>query len=111
MSENTVLMAICTGHAQARKAIAELRRLGFDMTRVSVFGRAYLSDEEVIGCYTAGGRLRARGGSAAFWDRCGRCSARAGFSQCPELGRSSGRHGPFVRALVATTDDGAALGV
>ena len=69
MPEDTVLIAICTGHTQAEKAIAELWRLGLNMTNLSVFGKAYLSDEYVVGCYIADGRSKALGGSVAFWDR------------------------------------------
>ena len=67
MSENKALVAICAGHAQAERAILELKRLGFDVKNLSVFGKAYASEEEFVGLYTAGGRLWARGGSVAFW--------------------------------------------
>ena len=108
MPENRVLIAICTGHAQVERAILELKWLGFDMTNVSVFGRAYLNDEEVVGCYTAAGRLRAHGGSAAFWDRLWNLLGGGGLFLVPGIGPVVVA-GPFVRTLVAAIEDGGAV--
>jgi hypothetical protein len=69
MPENKALVAICNGRVQVEKTIAELQRLGFDMKQVSVVSKAYVSDEEIAGCYVADGHLRVCGGSAAFWEQ------------------------------------------
>ncbi len=105
MPENTVLIAICTGHTQAEKAIAELWRLGLNMTNLSVFGKAYLSDEYVVGCYIADGRLKALGGSVAFWDRLWKSLGEGGLFLVPGIGPVVVA-GSFVRTLVATIEDG-----
>ena len=87
MTENKAIIAICVGHTQAEKAIAELQQLGFARTNLSVFGKAYASDGNVVGCYTSGGHLKTRGGSLAFWDCCGICSVTAVSSSYPTSGR------------------------
>jgi hypothetical protein len=109
MPENKALVAICLGHAQAEKAIAELTRLGFDVKNLSVFRKAYLGEEEFVGLYTAGERLLARGGAAAFWERLWALLGDGGFFLVPGIGPVV-LAGPFVHTLAATVDDGVAVG-
>ncbi|MGO8751175.1 MAG: hypothetical protein ACLQNE_34955 [Thermoguttaceae bacterium] len=109
MSENKALVAICAGHAQAERAILELKRLGFDVKNLSAFGKAYASEEEVVGLYTAGGRLWARGGSVAFWERLWDLLGDGGFFLVPGIGPVV-LAGSFVHTLVAAIDDRVAVG-
>jgi len=102
MPENKVLVAICSDHAQAEKAIAELQRVGFDMKHVSVFGKAYVSDEEIIGCYVTGGRFKVRGGSATFWERLWSLLGEAGLFVVPGIGPVV-IAGSLIDALATTT--------
>jgi hypothetical protein len=106
MLENRVLVAICNGHAQAEKAITELQRLGFDMKQVSVVSKAYVSDEEIVGCYVAGGRLRVRGGSAAFWERLWDLLGEGGLFVIPGIGPVV-IAGSLVNTLAAPAKDAA----
>lgn len=109
MSENKVLVAICNGHAQAEKAIAELQRLGFDMKQVSVVSKAYVSDEEIVGCYVADGRLKVHGGSVAFWERLWSLLGEAGLFVVPGIGPVV-IAGSLVSAIAATAKDAAVAG-
>ena len=109
MPENKALVAVCIAHAQAEEAIAELERLGFDVKNLSVFRKAYLHEEEFAGLYTAGERLLARGGSAAFWERMWDLLGDAGFFLVPGIGPLL-LAGPFIHTLVATVDNGVAVG-
>ena len=109
MTENKAIIAICAGHTQAEKAIADLQQLGFTRTHLSVFGKAYASDGDVVGCYTSGGHLKARGGSLAFWDRLWNLLGDGGFFLVPNVGPVA-IAGSFVRALVTTIDEGVAIG-
>ena len=99
MTENKAIIAICAGHTQAEKAIADLQQLGFTRTHLSVFGKAYASDGDVVGCYTSGGHLKARGGSLAFWDRLWNLLGDGGFFLVPNVGPVA-IAGSFVRALL-----------
>jgi len=104
MSENKALVAICNGRVQAEKAIAELQRLGFDMKQVSVVSKAYVSDEEIVGCYVVDGRIRALGGSAAFWERLWGLLGEAGLFVVPGIGPVV-IAGSLVNALAPTIKD------
>jgi hypothetical protein len=109
MPENKALVAICNGHAQVERAIAELLRLGFHAKNLSVFRKAHLDEEEFVGLYTAGERLLARGGSAAFWERMWDLLGDGGFFLVPRIGPVV-LAGPFIHTLVAAVDDGVAVG-
>ncbi len=109
MSENKALVAICNGHVQAEKAVAELQRLGFDMKQVSVVSKAYVSDEDLVGCYVVDGRIRALGGSAAFWERLWSILSEAGFFVVPGIGPVV-IAGALVNALVTTVKDAVVAG-
>jgi hypothetical protein len=109
MSENKALVAICSGHAQADKVIAELHQVGFDMKHVSVLGKAYVSDEEIIGCYVADGRLMVLGGSAAFWERLWSLLGEAGLFVVPGIGPVV-IAGSLVDALATTVKDAVIIG-
>ena len=104
MSENKALVAICNGHAQAGKAIAELQQLGFDMKQISVVGKAYVSDEEIVGCYVADDRFRVRGGSAAFWEWLWGLLGEAGLFVVPGIGPVV-IAGSLVSALTTTVEE------
>jgi hypothetical protein len=56
-----------TSHAEVEKAIQSLSKAGFDMTKLSVVGKGYHSEEHPIGFYTAGDRMKTWGGTGAFW--------------------------------------------
>ena len=54
-------------HAAAEDAIRTLGQSGFDMKQLSLVGKGHHSEERPMGSYTAGDRIKAWGGSGAFW--------------------------------------------
>ena len=54
-------------HADADAAVKELGLAGFDITRLSVLGKGYHTDEHVTGFYNQGDRVRFWGTRGAFW--------------------------------------------
>lgn len=54
-------------HYQAETAVKTLAQAGFDIRQLSVVGRGYHSEENVVGFYNAGGRIRIWGNYGAFW--------------------------------------------
>lgn len=61
------VVAVYDTHVEAETAIRELQQMGFDMTRLSIVGKDYHSDEEVVGYYTAGDRMKSWGTTGAIW--------------------------------------------
>ena len=54
-------------HAEAEDAIYRLSKAGIDVKKLSLIGKGYHTEEHPIGFYTAGERIRAWGGTGAFW--------------------------------------------
>jgi hypothetical protein len=67
MSEKNSVVAIFESHERAEDAIRELEKSGFDMKKLSIIGRDYHSEENVVGYYTAGDRMMYWGKLGAFW--------------------------------------------
>jgi uncharacterized membrane protein len=67
MSEKNAVVAIYPSHPQAEEALKELQKSGFDMKKLSIVGKDYHSDEQVIGYYNAGDCMKRWGKYGAFW--------------------------------------------
>src|ERR1700690_4161872 len=67
MPEKNAVVAIYPDHSQAEEALKELQRSGFDMKKLSIVGKDYHSDEQVVGYYNAGDRMKRWGKTGAFW--------------------------------------------
>jgi len=61
------VVAVYASHPAAEAAVKELQKSGFDMTKLSIVGRDYHTDEHVVGYYNAGPRMKAWGKTGAFW--------------------------------------------
>jgi hypothetical protein len=64
---NNAVVAIYQSHAEAETAIKALQQSGFDMKKLSIVGRDYHTDENVVGYYNAGDRMKYWGTRGAFW--------------------------------------------
>ena len=51
----------------AEQAVSKLRDASFDVTKLSIIGRDYHTDEKVVGYYTTGERMKYWGVRGAFW--------------------------------------------
>jgi hypothetical protein len=67
MNENNIAVAIFGSHTDAETAIKELQHTGFDMTKLSIVGRNYHTEEHVVGYYNMGDRMKSWGKVGAFW--------------------------------------------
>ena len=67
MNENNSVVAVYASHMTAEAAVKELQRSGFDMKKLSIVGRDYQTDEQVVGYYNTGDRMKAWGKTGAFW--------------------------------------------
>ena len=67
MTKNNSVVAIFKSHIEAEAAVKELQHSGFDMKKLSIVGRDYHTDENVVGYYNAGDRMKYWGKLGAFW--------------------------------------------
>ena len=67
MTKPDIAVAVYDTHTKAEDAVKALQRAGFDMTKVSIIGRGYHTDEHVVGFLNAGDRAKVFGKFGAFW--------------------------------------------
>jgi uncharacterized membrane protein len=67
MSEKNSVVAIFNIHTEAEAAVKELQKAGFDMKKLSIVGKDYHSEENVVGYYNTGDRVKYWGKLGAFW--------------------------------------------
>ncbi len=67
MPDTNAVIAVYDSHSAAEDAVKELQKSGFDMKKLSVVGKDYHTDEQVVGYYNAGDRMKYWGKSGAFW--------------------------------------------
>lgn len=63
---NAVVATYAT-HEAAEQAVRELERTGVDMRKLSIVGKDYYTEEDVVGYYTIGDRMKKWGKMGAAW--------------------------------------------
>lgn len=61
------VVAIFDSHQDAEAALNTLQQAGIDVTKLSIVGRDYQSEEHVTGYYNTGDRVKYWGKLGAFW--------------------------------------------
>jgi hypothetical protein len=61
------VVAVFNKQTAAENAIKDLKDAGFDIKKLAVIGRDYQSEEDVVGFYNAGDRMKYWGKWGAFW--------------------------------------------
>jgi len=64
---NNSAVAVFHNHTGAEWAIKELQKSGFDMKKLSIVGKDYHTEEQVVGFYNTGDRMAVWGKFGAFW--------------------------------------------
>jgi len=109
MHTQTAPVYIYNTHVEAEEAIQSLSRAGFDVTKLSLIGKGYHSEEHPLGFYSTGDRIKAWGGMGAFWGGVwGMLMAPAVFF-LPGLGVVA-MAGPVVVALVGGLEGAVVVG-
>ena len=67
MAKENAAIAIYNTHIEAEAAIKELQKSGIDMKKLSILGKDYHAEENVVGYYNAGDRMKFWGKLGAFW--------------------------------------------
>jgi hypothetical protein len=65
--KNNAAIAVYETHSQAEAALKELQRCGFDMKKLSIVAKDFHTEENVVGYYNAGDRMKRWGKTGAFW--------------------------------------------
>ena len=67
MGEHNTVVAIYHMHTEAEGAIQELKQAAFDITKLSIVGKEFHTDEHVVGYYNTGDRMTYWGKQGALW--------------------------------------------
>jgi hypothetical protein len=109
MTDTNAVIAVYDTHAAADGAVKELQKAGFDMKKLSVVGKDYHTDEQVVGYYNAGERMKHWGKLGAFWGGLWGLLFGAAFFWVPGIGPVL-VGGPLVAWIVAALEGAAVVG-
>ncbi len=107
--ENSVV-AIYETHTGAEEAVKELQRGGVDMHKLSIVGKGYHTDEQVVGYYNTGDRMKYWGKTGAFWGGFWGLLFGSAFFMIPGIGPILAA-GPVVAWIVAGLESAVEVGV
>ena len=61
------VVAVFGEHSSAENAVQRLKGAGFDVKKLSIIGRDYQTEQDVVGFYNTGDRMKYWGKLGAFW--------------------------------------------
>jgi uncharacterized membrane protein len=106
---NSVVAAYKT-HTEADQAVKELQHGGVDLHMLSIIGNGYHTEEQVVGYYNTGDRMRYWGKFGAFWGGFWGLLFGSAFFMIPGLGPILAA-GPVVAWIVAALEGAVEIGV
>lgn len=109
MEKNNSIVAVYPSHTAAEAAIKELQQSGFDMKKLSIVGRGYHTDEQVVGYYNVGDRMKHWGKIGAFWGWIWGLLFGSAFFMIPGLGPLLVA-GPLVAWIVGALEGAVVVG-
>jgi hypothetical protein len=109
MTDTNAEIATYDNHSTAEGAVKELQKSGFDMKKLSVVGKDYHTDEQVVGYYNAGDRMKYWGKRGAFWGGFWGLLFGAAFFWVPAIGPVL-VGGPLVASIVAALENAVVVG-
>ena len=109
MQNPNAVVAIYESHRDAEAAVKELQTAGFDMKKLSIVGKDYRSEEQVVGYYNTGDRIKYWGTSGAFWGGFWGLLFGSAFFIIPGIGAVL-MAGPLVAAVVGALESAAVVG-
>ena len=109
MSGTNAVVAIYDSHSQAEEAVKELQKSGFDMKKLSIVGKDYHTEEQVVGYYNTGDRMKYWGKLGAFWGGLWGMLFGAAFFAIPGLGPVLVA-GPLVAWIVGALEGAVVVG-
>ena len=109
MSATNAAVAIYDTHSQAEEAVKELQRSGIDMKKLSIVGKDYHTEEQVVGYYNTGDRMKYWGKLGAFWGGLWGMLFGAAFFAIPGIGPVLVA-GPLVAWIVGALEGAVVVG-
>src|ERR1035438_8643479 len=109
MSEKNTVVATYENHSDAEQALKQLQKSGFDMKNLSIVGKDYHTEENVVGYYNAGDRMKRWGKSGAFWGGFWGLLFGSAFFAVPGLGPVLVA-GPLVGWIIGALEGAVAVG-
>jgi hypothetical protein len=109
ITKNNAVVAIYKSHTEAEAAVKELQQSGFDMKKLSIVGRDYHTDENVVGYYNTGDRMKYWGKLGAFWGGFWGLLFGSAFFVIPGIGPLL-MAGPIVGWIVAGLEGAVVMG-
>jgi len=109
MTDTNAVIASYANHTAAEDAVKELQKSGFDMKKLSVVGKDYHTDEQVVGYYNAGDRMKYWGKWGAFWGGFWGLLFGAAFFWVPAIGPVL-VGGPLAAWIVAGLENAVVVG-
>ena len=109
LAKHNSVVATYPSHLAAEAAIKELEKSGFDMKKLSIIGRNYHTDEQVVGYYNAGDRMKLWGKTGAFWGGIWGMLFGSAFFFIPGIGPLLVA-GPFISSIVGALEGAVVVG-
>jgi hypothetical protein len=66
-TKEPLVVAIYAQHSDAESAIDLLKKSKFDIKKLAILGKGYHTEDDVVGYYTTGDRMKHWGKMGAFW--------------------------------------------
>jgi hypothetical protein len=109
MKNNSVVVATYQSHDEAAAALKTLQQSGFDMKLLSIVGHGNPHEQELVGCYDTGDRMRYWGEIGAIWGGIWGLLIGSAFFLVPGIGPLLVA-GPLVSCLVGALDGALVVG-
>lgn len=109
MNQKHYVIAVYKTHGEAEESVKELQLSGIDMKQCSIMGQGFHSEEEVVGFYNAGDRMKYWGKQGAFWGGVWGLLFGSGFFWIPGIGTVL-VGGALVSSIVGALEGAAVLG-
>jgi len=109
MTEQNAVVAVYATHTEAEDAVKELQRSGIDMRTLSIVGKDSHADEQVVGYYNTGDRMKYWGKMGAFWGGFWGLLFGSAFFAIPGIGPVLAA-GPVVAWIVGALEGAAVVG-
>jgi heat induced stress protein YflT len=109
MTNENAVVAVYNNHAEAEQAVDQLKQAGFDMKKLSIVGKDYHTEENVVGYYSAGDRMKYWGNMGAFWGGIWGLLFGAAFFFVPGIGPVLVA-GPVAASIVAGLEGAVVVG-
>lgn len=109
MEDKKSMVAIYNSHEKAEEAVSKLQKKGFDMEQLSIVGKDYHTEENIVGYYNLGDRMKLWGGTGAFWGGIWGLLLGSAFFIIPGVGPLL-IAGPIVAAMVGALEGAVTLG-